>query len=55
MPSAVVHRIYGSLGFTKKSKKVDGIFGVGGSLDIPQNDTKSLSIWNLWFTVGGGF
>lgn len=55
MPSAVIHRIYASLGIIKKGTKLDGIFGIGGAIDIPQNTTKSLSTWNLWFTVAGGF
>lgn len=55
MPSALIQRIYGSLGFIKKSARCDGIFGVGGSVDIPQNKTKALATWNLWFTAGGGF
>lgn len=55
MPSALIQRFYASIGFIKKSTRVDGIFGLGGSMDIPQNKTKALTTWNLWFTAGGGF
>ncbi len=55
MPSALIQRFYASLGFIKKTDRCDAIVGVGGSMDIPQNKTKALATWNLWFTAGGDF
>lgn len=55
MPSALIQRLYGSAGFIKKGPKKDFTLGLGGSLDIPQNSTKSLFAWSLWFNVGAGF
>ena len=52
--TALVHKIQCSLGWSFNKKKSSGFFGLGGSADIPHNNT-ALAGYCFWFKVGLGF
>ena len=52
--NALVHKIQCSLGWSFNKEKSSGFFGLGGSADIPHNNT-ALANYSFWFKVGLGF
>lgn len=50
--SSLNHKFHTSIGYVKKGSRIDGFFGIGGSLEFPQKNS-ALHLWNLWFKIGG--
>lgn len=41
-----------SIGWIHEGPKIGGFLGIGGSMELPQNNA-ALANWSLWFKVGG--